>query len=411
MRAFGFIVVGLWAVATVGACVAAAQSPDVDPVVVSTIVGQETADAAAGGAVSLPPDRLVLALDIPPGSSFGAIMDRWGLPTYALRQAALPIYDLATIRATDELAVELVDGDPVPVAIRYAMDEDRTLVLDRTPDGWVPRVEDTVYTTHDVAMLLDIRSSLWEAGISAGLRPGDLTTLANVFAYEVDFNTEIRQGASLGLVGEMLSTEGRKDKLGALHAVRLVNGGKTYEMVRFDDDDGTETWYHPDGTSLAGSFLRSPLEFSRVTSGFNPRRFHPILKIARPHNGTDFGAPSGTPVRAVARGTVTFAGRNGGHGNFVKLRHDDGYETSYSHLSAILVRKGDHVSQGQTVGRVGATGLATGPHLHFQMWKNGRFVDPMKDVPPILRPLPAQDRPAFDALVQQWLPQVPRPPA
>lgn len=394
---------------------AGAEEPGPTPAALDAppaIAPDTDADAPAGDwPATLPPDRLTVAVDIPEGSAFGAIVQTWGLPAGALREAALPIHDLARIHARKELQVVLEDGVTDPVALRYELDEDHILVLDRAADGWTPRVEDVAYRTRPASVFLALEHSLWEDGLAAGLRPSDLVTLANLFRYEVDFNTELRTGAQLGLVGEWWSSEGRPDKLGQLHAVRLVNDGHTWELVRFRPDGAEEDgWYHPDGTSSERAFLRSPLAFSRVTSSFNPRRYHPILKTRRPHNGTDFGAPAGTPVHSVASGTVEFAGRSGGHGNFVKIRHDGTYTTSYSHLTRIEVRRGQEVSQGQRVGTVGSTGLATGPHLHFQMWKNGRFVDAMREALPTAPALGESDGAAFQEQVQRWMPQIPQGP-
>ncbi len=355
---------------------------------------------------ALPPDRIVVPLDVKEGSSFGPLVEAWRVPSTAVLTAAKAHHDLTLIRSHADLAVVLADGEPVPVEVRYAVDEDHVLRMVRDGDAWTAHLDEVVYTVREATVVLDIQRSLWEAGIAAGLRPLDLVRLAQVYEYEVDFNTEIQAGAQLGVVGELLSIEGRPDKLGRIQALRLVNGGKVRDMIRFPTPEGEDMWYHPDGTSAVRAFLRSPIEFSRVTSGFNPRRFHPILKTRRPHNGTDFGAPSGTPVRAVADGTVDAAGPSGGHGNFVKLHHSDGYETSYSHLSSIAVRRGARVKQGDLVGRVGTTGLSTGPHLHFQMWKHGRYVDPLREVPPPTRPLEAARRPAFDATVAQWQPRL-----
>lgn len=359
---------------------------------------------------ALPADRFVVALDVPEGTSFGPLVEAWGLPANEVRDAALAHHDLARIRTTAELAVELRDGETQPVAVRYGLDEERTLVVSRDTGAWAARIDAVPWQRREDARILRITSSLWDAGLEAGLRPTDLVKLAQIYEYEVDFNTEIQPGATLALVGEVLSMEGRPDKLGTLHAVRLVNGDKTMELVRLREPDGKDAWWHPDGTSAVRAFLRSPLEFSHVTSGFNPRRFHPILKERRPHNGTDFGAPTGTPVRAVADARVEVAGRSGGHGNFVKLQHANGYETSYSHLSSIAVRVGQTVRQGELVGRVGTTGLSTGPHLHFQMWRNGRFVDPMREVPPPVRPLDASRRAELDGALATWLPKLPSPP-
>jgi murein DD-endopeptidase MepM/ murein hydrolase activator NlpD len=393
----------------------AQEPPSTGAALVAPVPAPPDTDAAATAPsasppTTLPPDTLVLGLDLPAGSSFGGLVERWGLDANAVRAAALPHHDLALLVPSHELSVELADGEAAPVAVRYAVDEDRLLWVRRAGETWSAGLEKVDYAVAEKEIVLDIRSSLWEAGTTAGLRPTDLARLAKIFEYELDFNTEIAAGAKLGLVGEVLSAEGHTDRLGTIHALRFVNGGKTHEMVRWVDTDGKETFFHPDGTSSIRAFLRSPLEFSRVTSGFNPRRYHPILKISRPHNGTDFGAPTGTPVRNVADGVVEFAGRSGGHGNFVKIRHEGGvYETSYSHLSAIAVRTGQKVRQGQLIGRVGSTGLATGPHLHFQMWKNGRYVDAMHQDMPRVRELPAHEKPAFDALVQQWLAKVPVP--
>lgn len=367
---------------------------------------EPVAPPVASGVV-LPVDRLSIPLVIRSGSSFGEIMAPWSVSANTLRDAALSVYDLVTIHPGSELSIEFQDGDTTPVGLRYRVDEDHTLVMVRTGDAWTASMETVNYVVRETTITLTVTSSLWQAGMDAGLRATDLDVLAKIFEYEVDFNTEIQPNAQLGLVGDVLTSEGHKDKLGTLRAVRFLNGKDVYEMVRFVKPDGKEGWYHSDGTAAKRPFLRSPIEFSRVTSGFNAHRFHPVLKITRPHNGTDFGAPMGTPVRAVADGVVDFAGPSGGHGNFVKLRHEAGYDTSYSHMSAILVRKGATVHQGQIIGRVGMTGLATGPHMHYQMWKNGRFVDAMKEVMPNVEPLEPSLMAAFKAEVDAWLPKVP----
>ena len=359
---------------------------------------------------ALPPDRLVVALDIPAGSSFGEVVAPWGLPAHAVREAARAHHDLALIDVRRELGLVFEDGHAGPVGLRYAITDDTTLVVQATDaNDWQAWIEAVAWQSATETRVLDIDASLWQAGVDAGLRPADLYRLARIFEYEVDFNTEIRQGARLGIVAEVLRADGHDDRLGDIHAVRFVNDGRLYDAVRHVGADGIERFYHPDGTSTERAFLRSPLEFSRVTSGFNPKRFHPILKVRRPHNGTDFGAPTGTPVRAVASGVVTYAGRNAGHGNFVKIRHDGVYETSYSHLSRIAVRQGQRVAMGQRIGAVGSTGMSTAPHLHYQMWRNGKFVDALREKLPTSTPVPKAERGGFDAAVTRWLPALPFP--
>jgi len=192
--------------------------------------------------------------------------------------------------------------------------------------------------------------------------------------------------------------------LAAPEAVEFTNNGKTFTAIRFKNKNGNTLYYDENGLSRKGEFLRSPLPFMRITSKFNPKRFHPILKTTRPHNGTDFGAPRGTNVRTVADGTVVYSGVNGGHGKFIKIRHDGtNYHTSYSHLSKIFVSRGKKVKQGKVIGKVGTTGRSTGPHLHFQMWRSNRFVDAMKEKTPKTQRLPKSEMAAFKLVRDQLL--------
>lgn len=388
------------------------SEPRVDSPSEASDQGEDTGVMDPAAPAELPPDRITVALDIVPGSSFGEVVAPWGLEGGSLRRAALEHHDLARIDVRRELGVVFEEGEPAPVGLRYAIDGETFLVMRRDPsgpEGWRTWKESVEWSVEVESRSLTIDSSLWNAGMEAGLTAGDLARIAAVFEYEVDFNTELRKGAHLGLVADVLRAEGHDERLGKIHAARLTNEGRVLEAVRFVDDQGQPRYFHPDYTSTERAFLRSPLAFGRVTSGFNPKRFHPVLKVPRPHNGTDFGAPTGTPVRAASAGVVTYAGRNGGHGLFVKIKHDEVYETSYSHLSKIMVRRGQRVSMGQTIGRVGTTGLSTGPHLHYQMWRRGRFVNAMAERLPTASSLPKADRPAFDALVARWLPLIPRP--
>jgi len=351
------------------------------------------------------PDLVTVPVRIDRGSTFGQIMMANGLPVNSVRDALLPTYYLAKIRPDRELRFTYRDGDASPLVVLYQIDEERTAVVTLGVDGtWRGRVDEVRYTAETGTSSFTITRSLWQDGLDAGLRPRDLARLATIFEYELDFNTELREGAEFAVVAEVLSAVGRKPRLGELHAVRLRNAGQEWVAVHYSIDAKHDGWYRPDGVSLKRPFLRSPLEFSRVTSGFNPRRFHPVLKRTRPHNGTDFGAPTGTPVRAVAAGTVVRAGWAGGHGNHVKIDHEGPYETSYSHLSKVSVTVGAKVSQGQIVGLVGKTGLATGPHLHYQMWVHGKYVDAMKTKLPNQSPLPSAHKEAFMKEVEAWVP-------
>jgi murein DD-endopeptidase MepM/ murein hydrolase activator NlpD len=339
------------------------------------------------------------------GETFGGILSRYGIPgVTSIVQIAAPHKDLTQIRAGQVLTFRF--EEETPASITYALDEDRTLVISLSPEGPSAELDEVRYEVGLETRILHLDSSLWAAAMAAGLRPADIAHLAEIFEYEVDFNTELRAGARLVLVGDGLYNDGQFVRLGDLRAVQLENDGHTYSALRHEHSDGDVGWYHPDGTASKRAFLRSPLAFSRVTSGFDPRRYHPILKKTRPHNGTDFGARTGTPVRAVSDGRVVLAGRNGGYGNQVKLDHAGPYTTSYSHLQKLKVRNGQRVKQGDIIGTVGSTGLATGPHLHFEMRINGKPVNALKVDLPTSVPLPASERARFEQTRTAWLPML-----
>lgn len=337
------------------------------------------------------------------GDTAGALLRRFGAPVDAVLSAAKPYYDLTRLRMGRELQLTWHDPDPEPVLLRYPVDEDRTLVLSREGELWTGRMDVVTYEAKPATREVVVKTSLWQAAIEAGLRPSDIAALAEVFEYDVDFNTEIRPGARARIAVDELWADGKVAKLGPPHAALFENGGKTYIAVRFQRADGSWGYYDKDGLSRKKAFLRSPLAFSKVTSGFSLSRYHPVLKKSRPHFGVDFGAPTGTPVRAIGDGVVVTAGKSGGHGNFVKVDHEGPYASSYSHLSKISVKNGQKIRQGQLIGEVGSTGLATGPHLHFQFWVNDRYVNPLSLELPRTEPLPAAEMSAFEETRDRWM--------
>jgi murein DD-endopeptidase MepM/ murein hydrolase activator NlpD len=201
-----------------------------------------------------------------------------------------------------------------------------------------------------------------------------------VFSTDVDFHRELRKGDTFSVVYEALTADGEpitwSNASGRVLAAEFINKGRTHSAVWFTDDSGKGGYYDLDGRSKRRAFLASPMEFSRVTSGF-AMRMHPILNQWRRHKGVDYGAPSGTPVRAVGDGVVDFAGWQNGYGNVIEIRHGNERSTVYAHLSRIDVRKGQHVEQGSRIGAVGATGWATGPHLHFEVKVRGEQRNPI----------------------------------
>ena len=332
------------------------------------------------------------------GETLSGLLSTFGVDAKAALAAAAPHLGRGHIRAGEQIRFLVDPQRDAAISVQMSLDEDRTLNLTRDATGaWTAQVDELTYTHETSTRSFTVRHSLWRDAVDAGLRPADIAALAKVFEYDLDFNTELRAGAQVSLVVEELWREGALARLGAPLAIVLTNAGKRYEALRFENSEGEVAYVDTKGVARRKAFLRSPLEFSRVTSGFTLARYHPILKKSRPHLGVDFGAPTGTPIRAVADGKVETAGKAGGHGNYVKIQHTGPQATSYSHLSKIAVQRGATVRQGQVIGYVGATGLATGPHLHYQMWVNGRHVNPMTVDLPMTESLSPADRSRFEA--------------
>jgi murein DD-endopeptidase MepM/ murein hydrolase activator NlpD len=291
----------------------------------------------------------------------------------------------------------------------YEIDNDRRLVVVRATNGevspepsakadaarFVATVERIPKETTVVAVEGDINretSSLVAALDKAGERVELALGMADVFSGEIDFNSDLQPGDKFRVLVERQTREGKLSGYGAILAAEFVNDGRTLRAIRFTPDGGATAYYDEHGRSLKRFFLKSPLKFEpRITSRFSSSRKHPILGYNRAHNGVDYHAPAGAPVGSVAPGVVTMAGWTSGGGRTVKVRHPNGYDTEYLHMSAIAVRAGQRVGQGDLVGRVGMTGLATGVHLHYGLKKNGRYVNPViehRNMPPG-EPVPA----------------------
>ena len=291
-------------------------------------------------------------------------------------------------RAGKLVQIELrEDGSLVSLVARYPSslaDEVRThfkrLELAQAAGKWEAQVRAVPYTTLPVMASGTIKSTLFAATDEANLPDGVAAQLADIFATDIDFHRELRKGDTFNVVYESLTADGEAvpwgDSSGRVLAAEFVAAGRAHHAVWFTPADGRGGYFGLDGESRRRSFLASPVEFSRVTSGF-ANRFHPIMKSWRKHLGVDYSAPTGTPVRAVGDGVVDFAGWQNGYGNVVEIRHAQNRETLYAHMSRIDVRKGQRIQQGQNLGAVGSTGWATGPHLHFEFRVNGHHRDPL----------------------------------
>ncbi len=338
-----------------------------------------------------------------------ALLDH-GLPgdlICRLVDCARPVYDLSKVIANRPYWIRLTP-DGAFRDFRYAVDDERylTVYYDVAKGNLVPVMKDYCFEIRPAGVGAVIEDSLYHSIEKIGEPDGLTQELADIFGYDIDFNTDIRKGDSFRAVVEKKYLDGRLVKNGAVLAASFMNREKVFTGIRFEDENGNPAYYAPDGTALKRSFLKSPLKVFRITSRFSYARLHPILKIRRPHLGVDYAAPVGTPVQAVGAGVVVSAGRKGANGNMVHLRHTGGYETKYLHLSRIAVKVGKRVDQGQVIGYVGSTGLSTGPHLDFRITRHGKPLNPLKVIFPPAKPVPPEKFERFARLRDQLIDEI-----
>jgi murein DD-endopeptidase MepM/ murein hydrolase activator NlpD len=356
---------------------------------------------------------LPTANKLPAGQNFAMALERFGLSSQEAGEATVAAeraFNLRLLRAGNPVIVgRSVEGELRE--INYKIDPDRMLHIVPATDGFSAEVKEIPSHLEVSVVSGQLDDSLFNAVEDAGESAEVAMRLAQIFGYDLDFYTDPRKGDTFRIVLEKKKyTNGETAGYGRILAAEYDNGGKKYQALLFHDDQGHAAYYTADGKSLQKAFLRSPLKFAApVTSHFSKARFHPILKVYRPHLGTDYGAPIGTPVQTIGSGRVEFAGRKGGDGNIVKIAHSQGYETMYMHLSKILVQVGEHIEIGRTIGLVGMTGLATGPHLDFRISQRGQFLNFEKLGLPPSDPVSRKDWPQFTSLREQWLPALEPP--
>jgi murein DD-endopeptidase MepM/ murein hydrolase activator NlpD len=350
---------------------------------------------------------------VPARLSFVPLLEGFGVDratAVRLADSAQSVFDLRHLRAGNELAIgRSVLGELR--AVRYRIDADRILMISPRGDEFHSEIETIPSQTKVAGVSGQIRDSLFSAVVEAGEKPELAMRLADIFGWDLDFYTDARPGDTFRvLVEKKILANGQQAAYGRILAAEYNNGGRAYRAVLFQDPSGNPAYYTPEGKSMKKAFLHSPLKFAApITSHFSLHRFHPILKEYRPHLGIDYGAPAGTPVQTIGDGRVIFAARKGGAGNLIEIQHANGYTTYYMHLSQILVRTGQRVAQGQRIGLVGMTGLATGPHLDFRIERQGQFLN-FEHLPlPPSDPVSRRDWNEFAAVRDRVLALMPAP--
>jgi len=387
-------ILAAWAVLAASAAVAAfatiAPSNDVPPPTAQPLVEALAIDP--GQAVLASPGSYVREEQLQRGDTLAAFLRRLGIDDAHIA----PLVRVPALHAlhTGSSVRAEVAADGTPISLSFLSGRDSLVTI--APEGERYRASEAAapLETRVIMKASAIRSSLFAATDAAGIPDGIAVQLADVFAGDVDFYRDLRKGDRFTVVYEQYLLRGRPVRAGRLLAAEFVNQGRALRAINYQS-----SYYTPDGKNLRKAFLRYPLEFSRVSSGFGMRR-HPIYGAWRAHKGIDYAAPTGTRVRAVADGIVEYAGVKGGYGNVVILRHNGQYSTLYGHLSRIGVRRGARVSQNDTIGLVGSTGWATGPHLHYEFRVAGQARNPQTIAMPAAQPVSPQQLPLFLAAAQ-----------
>jgi murein DD-endopeptidase MepM/ murein hydrolase activator NlpD len=327
-----------------------------------------------------------------------------------LVEVSKTIHNLEKIRRGDVFTFRRANPSGEFLGLSYPLDrhnEERLVVLRDEAGEFIASRDKKLFETHLVARAGRINGSLWQTVTEMNLGWATAANLAAIFEWELDFNTQVREGDSFRVLVEELRdpTTDELVRYGKIHAAEYINSGTSFVGIRYEDSAGDVGFFNAEGMSSKKMFLKSPLKFSRVSSGFG-RRFHPILKRWRSHNGTDYAAPRGTPIRSIGRGKISYSGTKGGYGKHVRVKHNGKYSSSYSHLSRITVRNGTTVRQGDIIGYVGSTGLATGPHLHFEFYVNGKYADYTRQRFARTEPIAKSERAGFEKLRDQVLPEL-----
>ncbi|MEZ4598220.1 MAG: peptidoglycan DD-metalloendopeptidase family protein [Syntrophotaleaceae bacterium] len=357
--------------------------------------------------------REVVEGAIQPGETITSLLGHLFTPQeiHNLGQECKDVFPLSKLCAGQNYRLSLLGGSFE--SLEYDIDRDDLLIIRQGEEGFEVAREPIPYTTREEVVSGTIMSNLFDAVVGTGESEILAINLADIFAWDVDFIRDIHPGDSFQVLVEKRFREGNPAGYGRILAATFTNQGETFEAFLYKDGDQKAAYYDRKGKSLRKAFLRAPLSFSRISSGFSLRRFHPITKTWKAHPAIDYAAPTGTPIKAIGNGTIIRSGYTKYNGNFIKLRHANGIESLYLHMSRFArnMKTGKRVAQGQIIGYVGSTGLATGPHLCFRMTKNGKPINPNKLKKTPDAPISKANMKAYKASIQPLLAQLENPVA
>ncbi|NOY85404.1 MAG: M23 family metallopeptidase [Nitrospirae bacterium] len=363
------------------------------------------ADLLAHAETLHPPEPIVKEHQLKKGDTLSRVLSRLGVSDreiYDITIASKAVYNLKKIHPGQTIAVTFDVDDQQVAHFSYEIDPLNSLEIAQNKGQFVAekkaaQLEKSIERRSGI-----ITDTLYDSAKRFGVPSEIILDLSDIFAWDIDFGNEIRVDDQFKLLYEVFKKEGKIVKTGRVLAAQMTSRNKIYQAYYFEAEGTRGDYYNAEGHSLRKAFMKSPLRYRYISSGYATRRLHPVLKVNRPHLGIDFAAKRGTPVRAAGDGVISFVGNNGGYGKSIIIKHKNGYKTLYGHLSAFArgIKKGKRVKQEDFIGRVGSTGLSTGPHLHYTLYKNGKAINPRKA--DVLRgeALQKKWRPVFSDLVK-----------
>jgi len=345
------------------------------------------------------PELEQTAIKVTSGMSLSLVFEQAGLgysQMLAVLEAGEETARLANLRVGDEITF-ITDpaNDNALLRIELPISDEQLLLVERGDDNkqWLVQINDLPVEITLIAAGGSVRGSLYQSAVDAGVPPAQVMQLADIFGWKIDFIRDVRDGDEFKLIYQSRERDGEHLSNGRVIAAEYTNRGQSFKAVYYTDEDRYDGYYDPDGASLERSFLRYPVEYTRISSHYNLERLHPIHNTVREHIGVDLAAPSGTPIYAAGDGEITFQGWKHGYGRVVEIRHDNTYKTLYAHMSRFASGqgRGTRVAKGDVIGYVGMTGDATGPHLHYEFHVNGQHTDPLKVDLPEANPIDKAD--------------------
>jgi len=361
----------------------------------------DPASSPATATVEPATEPAVKVIKVSNGDTLSTLFAKAGLPPSTVHDvlaSSKEAKQLARLRVGQALEFDIDDQGALR-SLSSQVGPLQSVRIERSATGYSFKKEEIKPSVETRYAHGEINSSLFLAAKRAGLSHNLTMDLANIFGYDIDFALDIRQGDRFEVVFEEKTVDGKRVGTGNILAARFVNRGKTYTAVRYTSKSGTTSYYTADGASMRKAFIRTPVDFARISSRFSNGRKHPILNKIRAHKGVDYAAPRGTPIKSAGDGKVILAGRKGGYGNTVIIQHGNRYRTLYAHMQGFAkgVRSGSAVKQGQIIGYIGTTGLSTGPHLHYEFQVDGVHVDPLGLKLPMADPIAKSELPRFMA--------------